>query len=212
MTLTAGRAVAGLVLFSALSGCGSAGEQARWASGESTASPSPSPSSAVAASGPAAATGDLTLRLVKVDGLPSCTIIMSKAPGEFTAFPYLGIAFRVDGLPNEGGARVAVTSSAADTLDEVTKLNSDGTLNHGKGLKLDEAPKVTYYAYPADLRQLVNKTVPITITVDPDNEVDEANERNNVLKLRLTARGVQGPPELTKGYPRGAGNRCAKVS
>jgi hypothetical protein len=223
MTLTRSRAVAaglGLMLFGVLAGCGSTTKRASWGSPASTSpsadpspSVSPSPSASAAAAQPAAASVDLSLRLVKVSRLPSCTILMYRSPDQITGFPYLGIAFKVDGLPTpEGGARVSVTSSTADTLDEVTRFNADGTLSNGLGLRLDQAPNVTYYAYPADLRQFLNKTVPITITVDPDNEVKETNEKNNVLKLRLTARGVQGPPELTKGYPSGARNRCVKAS
>jgi hypothetical protein len=221
MTLTVVRAVAagvGLVLLGALAGCGSSGERASWSSAASPSpSVSPSPSriepSPTAASKPAV-NGDLSLRLVKVNGLPSCTIYMLRSP-VVTAIgtPTAAVAFKVDGLPNTSGTTVSVTSPPPGTNAGVlARFNADGTLSDGDGVHLDGAPKVTYYAFPVDLRRLYNKTVSFTLAVDPDDRVKEPNEKNNVLKLRLTTRGVVGPQDLTKGYPSGAGNRCVKVS
>jgi hypothetical protein len=128
-------------------------------------------------------------------------------------YPQLVVAFEVGGLPNADGATVSLTSPPPGTNGGVVaRFNADGTLRSGDGVHLDGAPKVTYYAFPVDLRRLYNKTVSFTLTVDRDRTVKEPNEKNNALKLRLTTRGVVGPPKLTKGYPSGAGNRCAKVS
>jgi hypothetical protein len=176
-------------------------------------SASHSPSGTEASKPPA--DGDLSLRPVKVNRLPPCTVYMLRSQVQPTniGLPNAVVAFKVDGLPNTSGATVALTSPPDGTnAGVVARFNPDGTLRDGDGVRLDGAPKVTYYAFPVDLRRLYNKTVSFTLAVDPDNKVEETNEKNNVLKLRLTTRGVVGPPDLTKGYPSGAGNRCAKVS
>jgi hypothetical protein len=222
-TLTAARAVTtgvGLVLLGATAGCGSDGERASWGSAAGPSpSTSPSPtrteSSPTQASPPAAANGDLRLRLLKVDGHPSCTVYMTRPPVEpdNIGLPSAVVAFTVDGLPNADGATVSLTSPPPGTESGVmARFNADGTLRQGDVVHLDGAPKVTYYAFPVDLRRIINKTVSFTLVVDPDDRVKEPNEKNNALKLRLTTRGVIGPDDLTKGYPSGAGNRCVKVS
>jgi hypothetical protein len=158
---------------------------------------------------------DLSLRLLKVNGLPSCTVYMLRNQVEPTniGLPTAVVAFKVDGLPNASGATVAVSSPPPGTVGGVlARFNADGTLRDGDGVHLGGAPKVTYYAFPVDLRRIHDKTVSFTLAVDPDDRVKEANEKNNTLKLRLTVRGVVGPPDLTKGYPSGAGNRCVKVA
>jgi hypothetical protein len=211
---------AGFVLLGAAAGCGSEPEQASRNSAASTSPPvSPSPSadpspSRTEASNPPA-DGDLRLRLLKVKGHPSCTVYMqrSQVQPDNIGLPSVVVAFTVDGLPNTSGATVAVPSPPPGTNGGVmARFNADGTLGDGDGVHLDGAPKVTYYAFPVDLRRIINKTVSFTLAVDPDDRVKEPNEKNNVLKLRLTTRGVIGPDDLTKGYPSGAGNRCVKVS
>jgi hypothetical protein len=230
MTLSACRAIAagvGLVLFGAVAGCGS-GEQASSSPGASAspfrtesspveASPTePSPIEAPRTEAPKPAVErDLSLRLVKANSGPPCTVYIIRAPSgpPDLGLPAIVVAFDVAGLPNGSGATVTVTSPPPGSNGGVlARFSADGSLREGTSVHLDKKSKVVYYAFPVDLRQIINKTVSFTLTVDPDNQVSEPNEKNNALKLRLTTRGVVGPPELTKYYPSGARNRCVKAS
>lgn len=165
------------------------------ASADPTAGPAPT-----AASPPAAATSappaleDVKPTLINPAGAPACgyfTRVEEQAASKYT---YLSFAVAVAPTGTLGDIRLEYEIEGDPTSHVATF--GDGVIRSGKST-LPFGRKVSYLMADIGILRVdsipsqkvtafLNKPRVITVTVDPQNRIDEPNEDDNVLKLRVT--------------------------
>jgi hypothetical protein len=166
---------------------------------------------------PAAPVIDLVPKLVNEPGYPPCGLYTRlEDPGIGLPFTVLSLAVAVLPAPPVTGpdappyvtVRYTFDAPAGQSGGEVrVKFDRKGEVAYAESIK----PNGAAFAYatmqvgvlPNDAAFL-RRTTTVTVTVDPDREIVEANERNNTLSLRVQPARRKAPIDVTD-------NKCTVV-